>query len=235
MAKKRKKEKPEKEGFEYKPPEFDEEEYLRKEIRDTRALLVTMGYAALIGIASFGVMFTEVALAALLGIIAVVFLRHIYPLVGVDTSSLEKKQWGGNIVMYLFTWLAVWILLTNPPFSDIAGPTIKDDKIYFENNLPGNWTLYNGDTAVELDGGENISINVTIVDNVEVDPDTVSIYIRIKDGDDITGPGGSDMFREGSSYWYVFPYINGSGIYIYTITVKDVNGNKQEYTNSEDL
>jgi hypothetical protein len=231
MAKKRKKEKQEKEGYEYKPPEFDEEDYLRNEIRDTRALLVTMAYAALIGIASFGVMFTEVALAALFGIIAIVFLRHIYPLVGVDTSSLEKKQWGGNIVMYLFTWLAVWILLTNPPFSDIAGPTVKDDKIYIEND-PGNWTLYK-DNPDLLMGGMNISINVTIVDNVEVDPDTVSIRIRIDGGDDITGPGGSDMFREGSRYWYVFPYNNGSGEYVYTITAKDVNGNEEEYTNSE--
>ena len=38
MAKKRKKEKQEKEGYEYKPPEFDEEEYLRKEVRDTGRL-----------------------------------------------------------------------------------------------------------------------------------------------------------------------------------------------------
>ena len=230
MAKKRKKEKQEKDGFEYKPPEFDEEEYLRKEIRDTRALLVTIAYAALIGIASFGVMFTEMALAVLLGIIAIVFLRHIYPLVGVDTSSLEKKQWGGNIVMYLFTWLAVWILLTNPPFSDIAGPTVKNDEIYYELN-PGNWILYDDDSKGNLTGGMNISINVTIVDNVEVDPDTVSITIMLVD-EEITSPGGSAMSHEGSRYWYVFPF-NETGTYIYTITAKDVNGNKDKYTNRE--
>jgi hypothetical protein len=232
MAKKRKKEKQEKEGYEYKPPEFNEEEYLRKEIRDTKTLLVTIAYAALIGIASYGVMFTEVALAALLGIIAVVFLRHIYPLIGVDTSSLEKKQWASNIVMYLFTWLAVWILLTNPPFSDLAGPAIKDDKVYFENG-PGNWTIYNDETEDKLIGGMNISINVTIADNVEVDPETVTITIRLID-DEITGPGGSAMSYEGSRYWYVFPY-NGTGTYAYTISAKDVNNNKDTYTNSINL
>ena len=231
MAKKRKKEKQEKEGFEYKPPEFDEKEYLRKEVRDTKTLLVTIAYAALIGIASYGVMFTEVALAALLGFIAVVFLRHIYPLIGIDTSAIEKKQWAGNIVMYLFTWLAVWILLTNPPFSDIAGPTIKDDEIYFEKS-PGYWILYDDDKG-NLTGGMNVSINVTIADNVEVDPDTVSITI-VRDGTEITSPGGSDMFHEGSNYWYVFTY-NQTGIYTYTITAKDVNGNKDKYTNSEGL
>ncbi len=231
MAKKRKKEKQEKEGYEYKPPEFDEEEYIRKEVRDTKALLVTIAYAALIGIVSYGVMFTEVALAALLGFIAIVFLRHIYPLIGIDTSAMEKKQWAGNIVMYLFTWLAVWILLTNPPFSDIAGPTIKDDKIYFENG-PGNWTVYKGNEDL-LFGGMNISINVTIADNVEVNPDTVSITIRLID-DEITSPGGSDMFHEKSRYWYVFPF-NGTGTYRYTITARDVNNNKDTYTNSINL
>ena len=229
MAKKRKKEKQEKEGFEYKPPEFDEEEYLRKEVRDSKTLLVTIAYAALIGIASYGVMFTEVALAALLGIIAVVFLRHIYPLIGIDTSAIEKKQWAGNIVMYLFTWLAVWILLTNPPFSDIAGPTIKDDKVYFEDN-DGLWILINSTNKGDIPGFTNLSLNVTIADNVKVDPDTVIVTIRIEE-EEVTSPGGGAMSYKGSSYWYVFPY-NGSGQYTYKITAKDVNGNKDTYQNS---
>jgi hypothetical protein len=228
MAKKRKKERQDREGYEYKPPEFNEEEYLKKEVRDTKALLVTIAYAVLIGIASYAVMFTEVALAALLGIIAVVFLRQIYPLIGVDTSTLEKKQWAGNIIMYLFTWLAVWILLSNPPFADIAGPTFKDHKIYIENGT-GNWTeleYFDGEIPVDT----NISFNVTIADNVEVDPDTVTITIKIKDGDMITNPDGDDMFHEGSRYWYTFPYTSGSGKYIFTITAKDVNENSGEYT-----
>ena len=230
MAKKRKKEKPEKEGFEYKPPEFDEQEYLKKEVRDTKALLVTIAYAALIGIASYGVMFTEVALAALLGIIAVVFLRHIYPLVGVDTSAIEKKQWAGNIIMYLFTWLAVWVLLTNPPFSDIAGPTFKDEQLYFEES-PGNWTEWNN--SVELPGQTNMRYEVTIVDNVEVDVDSARITIMVEDKEQ-TDAGGSYMSRQGTRYSYEFIY-NGSGLYEFTVSAKDVNENREKYSYSQGL
>ncbi|MEE9151359.1 MAG: hypothetical protein V3U20_05945, partial [Thermoplasmata archaeon] len=101
MAKKRKKEKKE-EGYEFKMPEFDEEEYLKKEVRDARSLIVTFVYAVLIAVVSFGLTFVDAALAALVGFIGIVFLRHIYPIIGVDTTLIEKKQWAGNIIMYLF-------------------------------------------------------------------------------------------------------------------------------------
>jgi len=230
MAKKRKKEKQEKDSYEYKPPDFDEEEYLRKEVRDTKTLLVTIGYAVVIGIASYGVMFTEVALAILLGFIAVVFLRHIYPLIGVDTSALEKKQWAGNILMYLFTWLAVWILLTNPPFSDIAGPTFKNEKLYYEDI---NGTMIVWDDTASLNGSTNMSYEITIVDNVDVDVDSVRIKIMYGD-DELTDAGGSYMTRQGTRYSYEF-IILGSGKHEFTVTAKDVNGNEEDYVRSHDI
>jgi hypothetical protein len=221
MAKKRKKEKVE-EGYEFKMPEFDEEEYLRKEVRDSKALFVTFGYAVLIGFVSFGLSFLDIALAALVGFIAIVFLRHLYPLVKVDTTKLEKKQWAGNIIMYLFAWLAVWILLTNPPFSDFASPTIKEDGIYFGS--PGNWTKYNESNEIEY--WMNVSINATIVDNVEVDEDTITIVIKEKEGDVfIEKERGSMNLIDKNKYAYVISNLN-QRLHEYTITVKDVNGHE---------
>jgi hypothetical protein len=223
MAKKRKKEKVE-EGYEFKMPEFDEEEYIRKEVRDSKALFVTFGYAVLIGFVSFGLSFLDIALAVLVGFIAIVFLRHLYPLVKVDTTKLEKKQWAGNIIMYLFAWLAIWILLTNPPFSDFASPTIKEDGIYFGTD--GNWTKLNDTNGYKLNFTLDVSINVTIVDNVEVDEDTITIIIKEQDGDVFIEKERGPMNRiTKNKYVYVVSNMR-QRFHEYTITVKDVNGHE---------
>jgi hypothetical protein len=221
MAKKRKKEK--EEGYEFKMPEFDEEEYLRKEVRDAKTLSVTFVYAALIGIASFGLTFVDVALAALLGFIAVVFLRHIYPLIGVDSALLEKKQWAGNIIMYLFTWLAIWILLCNPPFSDFASPTIKDDGIYFGTS--GNWTKLDDDNRGNLTAGMDVSINVTIADNVDVDEDTIRITIE---RNDVEIESGSMVSMGKNKFVFVVEDVS-NGKYDYMIEAEDVNDHKTSF------
>jgi hypothetical protein len=221
MAKKRKREK-EVEGYEFKMPEFDEEEYVKKEVRESKALFVTFGYAALIGVISFGLTSFDLALGVLVGIIAVIFLRHIYPLIGVDTSALEKKTWAGNIIMYLFTWLAVWILLSNPPFSDSAEPTIENVEEYFGS--PGNWTIHNETNVITQN--TNVSINATIVDNVKVDENTIRVTVKRNDVEVDSG----DMERIGKNrYAFVF-YAGDQGLYEYTISVKDTNGREAKYS-----
>ncbi|HUW42923.1 MAG TPA: hypothetical protein VMW02_01660, partial [Thermoplasmata archaeon] len=52
MAKKRKKGKPEPEDYEFRPPDFDEKEFLQKELRDTRTALLTIVYAICFGLAA---------------------------------------------------------------------------------------------------------------------------------------------------------------------------------------
>jgi hypothetical protein len=224
MAKKRRKEKTE-EVFEFKMPEFDEEEYIKKEVRDAKALFVTFGYAVVIAIASFGLSFVDIALAALLGFVAIVFLRHIYPLVGIDTTLLEKKQWGGNIIMYIFTWLAIWILLSNPPFSDFADPTIKDADIYFEEDF-GNWTRYDSNVN-NLTFGMNISINATIADNVKIDEESIKIKIERREGESFVEIESGDMNRiKKHRYAYQLHDID-QGLHRYTISAKDINGHEK--------
>ncbi|ODS40677.1 MAG: hypothetical protein A7315_02355 [Candidatus Altiarchaeales archaeon WOR_SM1_79] len=221
MAKKRKKEK-EEEGYEFKMPEFDEEEYLRKEVRDAKSLFVTIVYAVGIGIISFGLTFVDLALAVLVGFIAIVFLRHIYPMIGVDTTLIEKKQWAGNIIMYIFTWLAIWILLSNPPFSDFAAPTIKEDGIYFGG--PGNWTKLN--ETNDIGRGMNVSINITVIDNVDVDVKSVRISIK---RNDVEIEDSGMVFMKDNRYIFVL-YNISNGEYEYTITAKDVNNHKASFS-----
>lgn len=224
MAKKRKRER-EVEGYEFKMPEFDEKEFIKKEVRESKVLFVTIGYGALMGILSFGLTFVDIALAALVGFIAIVFLRHIYPRLGVDTSLLEKKTWAGNIVMYLFTWLAIWILLVNPPFSDFGEPTIKDVEIYFGS--PGNWTRLNESNNISI--GTNASINATIKDNVDVQEDTIEITIRLNEVDIVENQPMVSLGKH--KYAYVLNNV-GQGMHEYTIIAKDINGHEAKYSGS---
>lgn len=225
MAKKRKKQKEEEEeAYEFKMPEFNEEEYFRKEIRDTKTLYITFCYGVAIAFVSFGFSFFDPAIGALFGFLGIIFLRHIYSIVRVDTTLLEKKQWATNIIFYIFTWLLVWIILTNPPFSDFQEPTIKKDEIYFGS--PGNWTKLNEDNAKNLTYEVDVSINVTIVDNVEVDTSSIRISIIDRNGDIVNG----SMENIGENRYAYFFNVTLQGLHEYNIIAKDVNGLKSTHT-----
>jgi hypothetical protein len=54
---------------------------------------------------------------------------------GVDTSGFLKKTWIGNLGTYFFTFLAVWVLLLNVPFSDHAEPTVEKVIVWVDNGI----------------------------------------------------------------------------------------------------
>lgn len=133
MAKKRKKDKEEKEEYEFKPPEFDEKEFLLKELRDTKTVLLTVAYAALFGagaglISNLNEGLAPVGLALVLG--GLISLKYFYPIVKVDVSQFAKKNWAGNAAWFFFTFLAVWVLTFNFPFADHANPSVTDITVW---------------------------------------------------------------------------------------------------------
>jgi len=135
MAKKRKRDKAKEEEYEFRPPDFDEKEFLKKELRDTKTVLFTIAYAIAMGVAA-GLMSRVsrdlLGPSFLLVIAGIVSLKWVYDIIGIDVSTLLKKNWAGNIATYFFTFLAVWVLLLNPPFADNAKPTIDDLIVWVE-------------------------------------------------------------------------------------------------------
>ena len=107
------------------PPEFDEVGYMRREIEGARAAVATIAWAvigALVGFALYSVL----PVLAFFGGIAVGFgMYFIFPLLGFRTESFKRRDWIGHGVTYFFSWLAFWIILLNPPFSDHVPPTIQ--------------------------------------------------------------------------------------------------------------
>jgi len=133
MAKKRKKDKKQDEEYEFRPPDFNEREFLQKELRDSRAAIVAVGIAVLFGVIAGIVTALNTSLvlvAFIIGIAGLASLKYIYNLLGFDTSGFTKKNWAGTAVTYFFTFLAIWVLLINTPFADLTDPGIDDVTIW---------------------------------------------------------------------------------------------------------
>lgn len=141
MAKKRKKEKARKEEeYEFKPPEFDEKEFLKKELRDTKTVLITVGYAACFGLVAAGLSSISsglIGVSFLLVFVGLYSLKYFYPFIRVDTKEFQKKNWAGNVAWFFFTFLAVWVLTFNYPVSDHASPAVENVAVWVTDNDTG--------------------------------------------------------------------------------------------------
>ena len=136
MAKKRRKsdDEPEEE-YEFRPPEFDEKEFIRKELGETRSVIFTVVYAIVLGAVAGLLSAADRAFmgpAFLIAIAGMVSLPWIYPMLKIDSKAFQKRNWLGNIGTFFFTFLAIWILLLNQPFADFAKPTITNVTVWVD-------------------------------------------------------------------------------------------------------
>ena len=126
MAKKRRKHEEEKEEKEYKSPDFDEREFLEEELLTGKATIMAALISLPIGILIYMItapMGQDNAwLGFMIGILGIGSLWLLFPVINIDVKKLKPRQWFGPISTYIFTFLAIWILLVNPPFADHAGP-----------------------------------------------------------------------------------------------------------------
>jgi len=185
MAKKRKKDKVEQEEYEFRPPEFDEKEFLKKELTDTKTVLFTIGYAAAFGIVAglIAQLSTElIALGAALLVAGILSLKFVYPYMKVDTSTFAKKNWAGSVAWFFFTFLAMWVLMFNYPFADFAQPQVTEVTVWVTNDV-GNITAIDYknvpeqggyvwvprwgdlDTLIRSDASYTINITAKVADN----------------------------------------------------------------------
>lgn len=179
MAKKRKKDKKrkEEEEYEFKPPEFDEEEFLKKELRDTRTVLITVGYAGLFGIVAAvlsSISSQLIGIAFLLVFVGLYSLKYFYQAIKINTEEFQKKNWAGNVAWFFLTFLAVWVLTFNFPFSDHAKPEVEEIVVWVTDLSTGNVTAieyyfdgaqgvyrWSPDDGIAISGASELSMNIT--------------------------------------------------------------------------
>ncbi len=121
MAKKRRIiEKEVEEEYEFVPPEFDEKEFILKDIYGTKVLIAVALLSIVIGILcsciqrafdSFGLW---IGLALLF--LSMFCLPKILGFFKLKPEYLEQKTMIGNYILFVLLGLGVWILMVNPPF-----------------------------------------------------------------------------------------------------------------------
>ncbi|MDR0334598.1 MAG: hypothetical protein LBH69_01765 [Methanomassiliicoccaceae archaeon] len=120
MAKKRRREEAEPEDtYEFEPPEFDEREFLLKDLYGTKVLMVVALLAIVVGIiasliqkASNDLWFIGIILMFL----TIFLFKHLMTALRFRVDLMDQKMLIGNYVIFLLLSLGVWIIMLNPPF-----------------------------------------------------------------------------------------------------------------------
>ena len=221
----------------FKLPEFDEHEYIALELRKSKLAFVAFLFAILMVIITYllyTVTHPDWRGSIVLGLLAVAGLPFIVNLIKLDTTDFDWKNWFGGGAIYIFSWLAFFILVVNPPFSDFAEPEIEinNDNIFYIKSTDGSnkWIHPNTNfTPPLMTNPVKIKIQVKITDNSAIDKDYVKIIIKpsILASQNITTFELKHL--DGNLYEIFLELQNtnqtfNSGTYKYTVKAKDVNG-----------
>ena len=109
------------EEYEFRATEFDEREFIYKDIHGTKVLAVITVIAIAVGIFAAGLISVigaswAWALATLLSFVVCYLLKKILMAVGFRPDLLEFKTLLGSYFLYLCLALGVCIIFVNPPF-----------------------------------------------------------------------------------------------------------------------
>jgi len=212
-------------------PEFNRGEYRTKEVRDSKVALFAVFYAVLVAvICHFIVKMTDIGgMVVFLGFAAPFGLIFILPYI-TDTSEFERKNWFGPLFMSFMAWLGLFILLSNPPFNDIAKPKFQQMELYSE--VDGEWN-----TTLELGANTPFVLLISVKDNGEIDNVQISgsksgsgfmsyeMMTKLEDG---------NQFGISADNMYYYHFENGLSVDAYSFTFKavdeDDNSNTKRYS-----
>ncbi len=235
MAKKRRQKVEKKEEYDFKLPEFDEHQFISLELLKAKTSLIAFLLAILMVVITFQ-LYTITYPAALgpivLGVFGVMGLPIIIKYLKIDVSDFDWKNWVGTGAVYILTWLAVFILLCNPPFSDFIEPYIDEEKLEFTYQVPDNDTWQTWDDGSDIPilvSPIKINITVKIIDNSAIDKDSVKVMIK--------GPQNYSMkmdYIDNDQYRTILrnndqKFLKGK--YTYSIEAKDVYGHTSTLSN----
>lgn len=110
--------------YEFVPPDFNEREFILKDIYGTKITLVVAVLAVVFGIvAGFIDHQYDWYFGLILIIVGLFAIKHILKFIRLDTDMLVagkdnsgSKSMLGNYFVFVFLSLAIWILMINPPF-----------------------------------------------------------------------------------------------------------------------
>ncbi len=218
MAHKKRKEPAVKEEYRFVPPDFNEKEFLEKDIAITKTVLLSALLAVVFGVIAYFTTDITFIIGLLLILVGAVALRKMIELFPLDLSAVENKTWLGNGLMFFFLALGVWILLLNPPFGDSIDPQIRDLEVWAGGvECPRPYQ--------DVPAG-NVTFNVTVIDNGEL---SKVQFIIMSEGQ---SEEPRDMVKgEDGRYEYTHTF-ETPDTYYFEITAVDEAGNTNTYRSS---
>ncbi len=123
MAKKKRRivEEPEEE-YSFTPTEFNEREFILKDLYMTKVFMVVAVLAIIVGIVGAVICNANMSLwwlATLISFAVCALLTRILGLLKFRVDMLETKSMLGNYLLFLMLALGICILLINPPFNNL--------------------------------------------------------------------------------------------------------------------
>ena len=103
--------------YEFLPPDFDEKEYIYKDIYGTKVTLVTSLLAVIVGICAgcIQALWSWVGGLLLLAVV-LIGMKPFLKVIHIDLDLVESKSMLGTYALYVLLALGIWILVINPPF-----------------------------------------------------------------------------------------------------------------------
>jgi hypothetical protein len=223
MAKKRRKQEEKKEEREYKPPEFDRLDYLRTEVGTSKATMIAAAFAIPMALAAmFIVPVGGVAAGFMAGITGIAFIYILLPIVKIDVKPFKWTHWAGVMSTYFLVFLAVWVVLCNPPFNDFASPEFRDVRVSWDGGSTwANVSVTSGSFGVKVPANvTSLIIRAQVTDNVELNVNSVMIS-RGTQSPALMAQTSNSIIFESSSTVAQFD--------VFTITASDTNGQSASY------
>jgi len=236
LAKKRRQKVEKKEDYVFTPPEVDKNQFIRDEIRNAKATFISFGFAVLMAFVSFGFLLAldDFRVGGVIGLFAVAGLPFIYNFFKLDISGFEWKNWAGVLAVYIFSWLMISIILSNPPITDIASPEIRDISVQlYEEKIENNQTVSlwvpierNTDGDIVVPYNKTFRIVATVIDNGNLDENSIQISFQ-----SISSFTGNVQVIKLGDNEYGFeskfsPTNSQQGDYSFKISARDTKGNE---------
>ena len=159
----------------------------------TKQVLVIVAYGALMGgLAAIATILTTNGITGLAVLVAGFgTMKTLFNAMKFDLSKFTKKTWLGHSAWFFFTFLAIWILLVNPPFTDFASPEVKNVKLAVTVQGVGvvhyNYTFNSSSNLFEWHTGKhNMSVTNALKD-AYANSAQVILTAHIADNDRLVG------------------------------------------------
>ncbi len=172
MAKKKKVE----EEPEFVPPEFDEKEFIRKDLADSKIVIITTIFGIIVGAAAAA---ATIYVSSILGFLIIVAMTYglfklLFRALKVDISAYQRKDYLYKGGTYFITAVALWILLLNPPFAFATPPSVSGpDAVQMYQLTGGTWQRVPLNTTPTISAGQvNITAHVLSIGSTQA-----TIYI----------------------------------------------------------